>query len=94
MKQYHPSIKVDVEAMAKGLVEMIKTHPDGACFSFGMFPADLMEIFDRELARKVPDEFVREIGNDSGVCTNGKRLREQITKDVCAECLRAPQVLV
>ena len=38
---------VDVDNLATGLWELIQAHPDSACMTLGMFPADIMDIFDR-----------------------------------------------
>lgn len=76
-------ITIDVEKLASGLLEMIDDHPDGACMSLGMFPADIMTVFDRQLARKVPDHYVYD-----GCEFDGKETRRKITHMITVEILK------
>lgn len=91
MNNYY-GIKVDVKHITEGLVEMIKTHPHGDCFRLGMFPADLMEILEKQLAEKIPDSFYSETTGE--VHDNGAEIRREIVRDICIQALHDPMVIV
>jgi hypothetical protein len=95
MKDYH-GIKVDVDKIAAGLVEMIKEHRHGACFRLGMLPAGLMECFEKDLVRKIPDHFYNKNGAtiDERVVFEGAAIRRQIVHDVTVKMLGDPMVMV
>ena len=81
--------KVDIDAIASRLLEMINEHKDGACMSLGMFPAEIMESFEGSLKRKIPDcyQWTHGDGEVTGH-EDGKSIRRGIRKDVCGAVLR------
>ena len=75
----------NIDKLATGLWEMIQTHPDGDCMALGMFPADIMDIFDRGLKEKIPNEFVTGTGENWKEHTDGAQIRSDIHRQVtCA----------
>lgn len=84
-KTYGPGITVDVDAIARGLFELCKEHPDGACLRFGMLPAQVMESFERNLKPKIPDLYFH-TDNVLGEI-NGKRIRQAVVNDVAARII-------
>ena len=78
---------VNVASLATGLWGMIQAHPDGyACIGFGMFPADVMDVFDRGLKEKIPNEYVTGCGSGNRKEHNdGEQIRSNIHREVsCA----------
>ena len=92
MKTYHPAITVETKKLAASLVKLIHESPDGRCFKFGMFPAGLMEIFEKKLQERIPDSFYYKDGDklEDRICDRGA----EITKDVCFEALKSRHCLV
>ena len=68
-------IKVNTEKLAAGILEIIQEHPDGACLSLGMLPADVMECFEKNVEAKLPGE-------------THKETRREIVKNVTVEILK------
>lgn len=86
MKNYESiGFKINVQALAAGIYEMIKKHPDGACMTMGMFPAGIMESFEKGLKDKIPDTFYSKVAGE--VINWGKDIRKDITHQVCTEIL-------
>ena len=77
---------VNTEKLAAGLWEIIQAHPDGACMTLGMFPADVMDVFDRGLKEKIPNEYVTGCGTGNRKEHNdGEQIRSNIHREVsCA----------
>lgn len=75
-------IKIDHDKIAEGLWSIIKTHPHGACISLGMLPADIMEAFEANLKRKIPDHFI-----DTETLTehDGRETRQETVHTVCCK---------
>jgi len=80
-----PSVKMtsDVEKMAAGVLKMIENHPHGSCLRLGMFPADIMESFEKSLKERIPDN--RE--SDGGAHTGGKEIRREVSRAVTSRIL-------
>ena len=80
---------VDVDNLATGLWEMIQAHPDSACMTLGMFPADIMDIFDRGLKEKIPNEYVTGCGTGNRKeHHDGEQIRSNIHREVTCAILR------
>ena len=80
---------VDVDNLATGLWKMIQAHPDSACMTLGMLPADIMDIFDRGLKEKIPNEYVT-AGPGIGwqEHNDGAQIRSNIHREVTCAILR------
>lgn len=79
----YPGIKINIDMLAMGLYTLILKHPNGACLCYGMFPADLMDKLERELAKKIPDCY--HTGDVNAV--DGKRVRNAIIQQLCSKIL-------
>jgi hypothetical protein len=49
---------VHIDPMAERMLGLIQRHPDGACLSLGMLPADIMQSFDVMLRQRIPDHYL------------------------------------
>lgn len=76
-------IKVDVDKLAQGILQMIYEHPDGICLAYGMFPAEIMNALDVALQKKIPNCY--NLGDVESV--DGIEVRHDITKAVCSKVL-------
>ena len=93
---YHP-FTVDIDALAKGMNDLIEEHPDGDCIILGMIPADLMTAFENSLAEKIPDVFHDPTAEtlEDRIRDDGADLRRQITIAVTVAILRnSPKCIV
>ena len=79
----------NIDKLATGLWEMIQTHPDSDCMALGMFPADIMDIFDRGLKEKIPNEYVTDCGTGyRKEHFDGAQIRSDIHRQVTCAILR------
>ena len=58
MIDYGYTIKVDVEKIALGLIDIIKESGQESIVKFGMLPADIMKSFKVNLDRRFPDNTI------------------------------------
>jgi hypothetical protein len=73
---------VDIENLARGLLNIIYEHPDAACLSYGMMPADVMLSFEKVLSVKIPDSYIK---NHSML--SGTYIRQRVQFEVIARVL-------
>lgn len=81
---------IDVEPLAAGILKIIDDHPDGACITLGMLPADVMFTLDRLLEEKIPDTYYdpdREAFEDR-IRTDGAEIRREVSRAVSVAILR------
>lgn len=76
---------VDVEKLSRGLYAMCKSHPDSACMSLGMLPAEIMQVFDKMLKEKIPDQYLH---CDTLEVYSGKDTRKEITHLVSCNVIK------
>lgn len=90
MKTYESiGIFVNITNIAKGLYQMIKESPNGACITLGMFPAELMEALNKQLKSRIPDSFYSQTAGE--VIDYGKEIRQEIEHEVCCKILELAQ---
>lgn len=80
-----PGIQINVEAISKGLWEMIKEQGDDHIVSAGMIPAVVMKLLRKNLDRKIPDKYFVE-GNPLEDI-DGTRIKNEIEREVAAQIL-------
>lgn len=73
---------VNVESLAKGLLNIIYEHRDHYCLAYGMMPADVMFSFEKLLAVKIPDSYLA-----NHTILNGHYVRTQVIQAVIARVL-------
>jgi hypothetical protein len=75
-------IEVDIDNLAKGLLDLIYIHPDKFALSYGCIPADIMYLFDKILTIKIPDNCIK-----NHYVIDGVYIRQQITHAVICSIL-------
>lgn len=87
MSNNYPGLNINIEAIAAGLLNLIREHPHGGCLVFGMLPADLMESLDQGLKDKIPDCYHWSDEADSGIVEDGQAIRAEVTHAITCRVL-------
>jgi len=77
------NIKINIEKLADGLLQMIQEHPDGACLTLGMLPAEIMECFEKNLEIKLPGDTYKELRRDTVRNVTVAILRQATKQNLC-----------
>lgn len=82
-----PGFDINTDKIAEGILGMIRRHPDGACMTLGMFPADIMDCLERVLKEKIPDHYLHVNDRNPLQEIDGKEVRREVTRAVCSRVL-------
>lgn len=80
----YPHLTVDLDKLAFGLYALMRASSIGDCLRLGMFPSVIMEPFEQELKRKIPDEY---LDKETLEYVNGREIRHEIEHAVCCKIL-------
>lgn len=59
-----PGFKMDLQAIAEGLIQIFHEEGHTGCFGFGMLPAEIIQSFEADLKRRIPDQYAY-VGDNS-----------------------------